>query len=104
MELADTAWESISSETIAQCWRHTGICPDSYLTLGTSSIDAIPLVSKELEQIRIELLKEIGLPTDHIDPTVHPDVYHMIDALSQNPPTEELLNDKQLLEEAFLGI
>lgn len=31
MRLADSAWDDVSPETIQNCWRHTGICPEGDL-------------------------------------------------------------------------
>ncbi|EUC58281.1 tigger transposable element-derived protein, partial [Rhizoctonia solani AG-3 Rhs1AP] len=94
MELADAAWEAVSSNTISNCWKHTGICPMSPL----SDVEYIPPEPENSEAIRKDLLDQIGLGSDGMQLDVHPDVYRMIDALSQDPPTEELQTDEQILQ------
>ncbi|KAF8673587.1 DDE superfamily endonuclease [Rhizoctonia solani] len=78
MELADTAWEAVSSETIANCWKHTGICPASPLT----EIKYAPPEPEDPKAVQKDLLRQIGLDGNSMQPNVHPDVYRMVDALS----------------------
>ncbi|EUC54941.1 tigger transposable element-derived protein, partial [Rhizoctonia solani AG-3 Rhs1AP] len=98
MELADTAWGAVSSETIANCWKHTGICPTSSLT----DAEYVPPEPEDPEVIQRDLLCQIGLVDDGMRLDVHPDVYRMVDALSRDPPTEEPLTDEGLLQAAHI--
>ncbi|CCO28377.1 Tigger transposable element-derived protein 6 [Rhizoctonia solani AG-1 IB] len=94
MELANIAWDAVSSKTIANCWKHTGICPVSRL----ADSQYTPPEPEDPETVRKDLLHSIGLDSDRMRIDVHPDVYRMINALSQDPPTEEPLSDEQLLQ------
>jgi|ERR1044071_2765140 hypothetical protein len=59
---------------------------------------------KMVEHLRKDLPHQIGLDGDSMRLDVHPDVYWIIDALSRDPPTEELPSDEQLLQGAHVQV
>ncbi|CCO27126.1 Tigger transposable element-derived protein 6 OS=Homo sapiens GN=TIGD6 PE=2 SV=2 [Rhizoctonia solani AG-1 IB] len=97
MKIAADAWESISPETISNCWKHTGIVPrdSDSLPLNTSvnnptpARDRIPMPRTELDDFNYE---ELGLDGAYI----HPDVYATMNYISQSVATEEELTDEQI--------
>ncbi|CEL63610.1 hypothetical protein RSOLAG1IB_10893 [Rhizoctonia solani AG-1 IB] len=91
MELATAAWNSVTQETIANCWRHTGITPEQLVATAAPSIDASAGEPRSTESLAAEL----NLMPEY----THQAVYDMLAELEVDLPTEEDLSIQQVLQQ-----
>jgi hypothetical protein len=91
MQLATAAWDDVTPDTIANCWRHTGITPPQEY----GSTDA-PLPDPQADEpLADDLAAELNLNPEY----THPEVYNMLEALGMDLPTEEDLSMQQIIQD-----
>ncbi|KAG8703166.1 hypothetical protein FRC09_004311 [Ceratobasidium sp. 395] len=88
MQFATEAWSSVSTSTISNCWRHTGITPPEP-TVVPSSVE--PVLSAK------QMLSELNLNPER----THPRVLETIQALDMDLPTEADLTIEQVVQRMY---
>ncbi|PVF91189.1 hypothetical protein CPB86DRAFT_792220 [Serendipita vermifera] len=81
MRLLETAWKSVSQETIMHCWQHTGILPQSIIPIG-GQVDTVEKAVAEVENARNLLNNALqdrsGARGEGPRPALLPDVEEML--------------------------
>jgi hypothetical protein len=83
MQIASEAWDAVTPTTIYNCWRHSGIVPDT-----ATYLPAPPPVFDDFHA----MVDDMGLMRGH----THPEVFNMLTELHQNLPTEQELTDGEI--------
>lgn len=82
MQLAEAAWDAVSPDIIANCWRHTGILPPP----------PIPLPSPPITAEHETLDDEVAAHPRMLDP----EFLRMMDSLTLDGPTEDECSDEDI--------
>ncbi|KAJ1309665.1 hypothetical protein OPQ81_006431 [Rhizoctonia solani] len=95
MELATAARDDVTPDTIANCWRHTGItAPEEHHPMEE------PIIYPEPGNLVDGLAAELNLAPEH----THPAVYDMLATFEMDLPTEEGLSVGQIVQQMQNGI
>ncbi|CAG8812332.1 5642_t:CDS:1, partial [Racocetra fulgida] len=100
--LVKAAWDAISTETLKNCWRHTGILPSQHLVKIFSELEPKPNKDPEAQIIQIpEIITTQHEAQEVIDLTEDPHLRRLTqDYLDDDEPieTEEALDDERIIE------
>ncbi|KAJ1300198.1 hypothetical protein OPQ81_011946 [Rhizoctonia solani] len=95
MELATAAWNDVTPDTIADCWRHTGItAPEEHHPMEE------PIIYPEPGNLVDDLAAELDLAPER----THPTVYDMLATFEMDLPTEEDLWVGQIVQQMQNGV
>ncbi|KAJ1300441.1 hypothetical protein OPQ81_005259 [Rhizoctonia solani] len=91
MQLALASWNNVTPNTIANCWRHTGIIPPHEY----SSMAVPPPDPRADESVVDNIAAELNLDPEY----TYQEVFDMLQALQMDLPTEEDLSVQQILQD-----
>ncbi|CAG8739779.1 1230_t:CDS:2, partial [Gigaspora rosea] len=102
IRLVKAAWEAISTETLKNCWRHTGILPHQHLVKIFSRLEPAPNEDPEAQIIQIpDIITAQHEAQEVIDLTEDANLQQLTqDYLDDNKSikTKEVLDDERIIE------